>query len=138
MVSDIDEQVALLQHNADNFKLVMTISGGFTAFSTLMSIYLIVFKSSDAMKYYKPFLLNIVVSFLARSFNSITFKICCGIFDLFLTLIYTPNILLPMFGACIEGLVGKFKYWNLSIVLFVSFPLIYTFKSQILRSEFFF
>jgi lipoate-protein ligase A len=63
MASNIDEQIALLEHDAYNFKFAMRISGGFTVFSTLMSLYLIVFKSPDAMRYYKPFLLNIVVRF---------------------------------------------------------------------------
>jgi hypothetical protein len=61
MTTEIDSQVALLENNLDNYKLVMNISGAFTLFSMLMSIYLIQ-KSPDVMNNYKPYLLNIVVS----------------------------------------------------------------------------
>lgn len=59
---DIDQQVALYEENSSNYKLIMRISSVFTVFSTIMSIYLIVMKSPDAIKHYKLFLLNIAVS----------------------------------------------------------------------------
>jgi hypothetical protein len=73
MASNIDKQLSLFEDNLNKFKLVMKISGGFTVFSTLISIYLIVFRSPEVIKNYKPFLLSIVVSIIKIHLKSAYF-----------------------------------------------------------------
>lgn len=65
--AEIDEQVRKLEENSEKFKIAMRVNGTITIFAFLMSMYLIIYKSSEHMKTYKLYLLNIVVS--SSSFN---------------------------------------------------------------------
>jgi hypothetical protein len=101
-------KVQQFEISSQHFGSFMHTLGFFTLFCTFLSVYLILYKSTTHMRVYKWYLLNIAI--------------CCGLFDAYLSLIYTPNVLLPVFGVCLDGLWSDYmKERAFSIACFVSY-----------------
>lgn len=95
-----------LQHELYSYKLVMHINGLSSILSALLAVYLIIYKSTAQMKSYSFYLLNIV--FWASAL------------DVYLGLLYTPQLLFPSTGLCTQGLFSLFENFKFRHFQFVS------------------
>lgn len=126
----------------------MNINGSLSLSTSILAIYMICWHSPKQMSSYKWYLLNIVVSYLKLVFSndtritifapkmlgfyklsySITQKInqstllqiwSC-VFDVYLGLLYAPQITLPTIGICTNGLLKAYVDHRCLVVSFVS------------------
>ncbi|KAI6184869.1 hypothetical protein M3Y97_00642800 [Aphelenchoides bicaudatus] len=110
---DHNQQAAIIGESSDLFNAIMHFIGYFTLACSFLSIYMILFHSTKHMRVYKYYLLNIAI--------------CCGMFDAFTGLIYTPNVLLPAFGVCMAGLWSEHMtniWFSVSFYIIVVFLMI--------------
>jgi hypothetical protein len=83
------------QSEISKYRLLIHINGVSSIFTTVLSVYMILYRSTPQMVRYKWYLLNIVFwsTFL----------------DLYLSFFYTPQILFPALGMCTQGWLSVFN-----------------------------
>lgn len=84
------------------YRVIMHINGISSFLSTLLAIYVIIVHSAPQMAQYRWYLLNIVA--------------WSSTLDIYLGILYSPVLLFPATGLCVEGLFATFN--NLSFIQF--------------------
>lgn len=72
MEPTVEAELARLEYGIGVYRFIAHINGALSVLTAALAIYLIVVESTDKMKAYRPYLINICVSFLNGAFGAAT------------------------------------------------------------------